>query len=284
MIDLPQAYREYKNRRLMPWHKALWRYYKNRDVNYHWIKKGDWLNYKTSDTLFIFGSGPSLNSISDEEWGIIGHHDSMGLNHAFLIGRPMTLFYLGYEPASNQTLERAFTRDLSSLYENTLWFVPKKIIYRFYHPRTTPEFFPANVKMALFDNLKAIFLECDRPFTEDDFQKSLIYRGVMCIGLYFADLLQYKNIVLLGVDLHTYKHFFDDYDVMKERKWYNEYMEKTTGGPLESMVPKDNKFRKMDEYYYSVNELYFKPKGVNLYVGNKNNMLSPRIPLYPEFE
>ena len=136
----------------------------------------------------------------------------------------------------------------------------------------------------LFDNLKAIFLECDRPFTEDDFQKSLIYRGVMCIGLYFADLLQYKNIVLLGVDLHTYKHFFDDYDAMKERKWYNEYMEKTTGGPFESMVPKDNKFRKMDEYYYSVNELYFKPKGVNLYVGNKNNMLSPRIPLYPEFE
>ena len=269
----------------MPWYKALWQYNKNRDVKYQWVKREDWFKYKTSDTIFIFGSGPSINSISDEEWDIIGNHDSMGLNHAFLVGRPMTLFYLGYEPSSNQTLKQAFTGDLSSLYENTLWFVPTKIIFRLYHPRVIPEFFPPNTKIALFDLPRSIFLESDRPFIEADFQKSLIYRGVMGVGLHFADLLGYKNIVLLGVDLHTYRHFFDAYDVVKDdREKYNEMMNERTGGCFESMVPKENKFRKMDEYYYSANELYFKPKGVNLYVGNKNNMLSPRIPLYPEFE
>ena len=105
----------------------------------------------------------------------------------------------------------------------------------------------------------------------------------MCLGLYFADLLGYKNIVLLGVDLDTYRHFFDDYEITKYRKWYNEYMEKKTGGPFESMIPKGNKYRTMEEYYYKVNELYFQPKGVNLYVGNKDNMLCPRINLFPKF-
>ena len=58
---------------------------------------------------------------------------------------------------------------------------------------------------------------------------------------------------------------------------------KKTGGSFESMIPKDNKYRTMEEYYYAVDKLHFRPKGVNLYVGNKDNILSPRINIYPEF-
>ena len=267
----------------MPWHKALRLYYKNKNVKLQYVKKEDWLRYKTSDTLFIFGSGPSINEIKSSQWDIIRKHDTMGLNHALLVKEKMTYYYLGYEPSSNQGTKKIFRSEIRKIYENTLWFLPTKVIYRLYHPRIIPEFFPPNPKIGIFDYPEAISLDSDRPFKKEDFQKSLVYRGVMCLGLYFADLLGYKNIVLLGVDLDTYRHFFDDYEITKYRKWYNEYMEKKTGGPFESMIPKGNKYRTMEEYYYKVNELYFQPKGVNLYVGNKDNMLCPRINLFPKF-
>ena len=157
-------------------------------------------------------------------------------------------------------------------------------MYRLFLPRVVPELYPPNPKVGVFDYPPPIELDSDRPFQIEDFQRSLLYRGVMCLGLYFADLLDYRNIVLLGVDLHTYRHFFDDYEEAAEiRSWYNKHMEKITGGPFESMIPKGNKFRTMEEYYYAVNELYFQPKGVSLYVGNKSNILHPRMKCYPEF-
>ena len=145
--------------------------------------------------------------------------------------------------------------------------------------------FPPNPSISYFNYPDSIVLDSDRQFNKADFQKSLIYRGVMCFGLHLADCLEYKNIVLLGIDLHTYHHFFDDCEsAIKERETYNQEMARITGGPFESMIPKGNKYRTMEEYYYAVNELYFQPKGVNLYVGNRDNMLSPRIPYYLDFK
>jgi hypothetical protein len=105
----------------------------------------------------------------------------------------------------------------------------------------------------------------------------------MGVGLHLADLLGYQKIVLMGVDLHTYKHFFDDFETtQKERRTkYNAKM--APGKVFESMIPKENKFRRMDEYYYAISQLYFQAKEVELYVGNPNNILSPQISLYPSF-
>ena len=90
----------------------------------------------------------------------------------------------------------------------------------------------------------------------------------MCVGLHFADLLGYRNIVLLGVDLHTPRHFYDDHEVLKdERNKYNPSHRDHSEGLFESMIPKGNQFRTMEEYYYAVDQLYFRPKGVHLYGG-----------------
>ena len=43
---------------------------------------------KTSDTVFVLGSGPSINEIPDARWDVIGRHDSIAMNfwpvHAFV--------------------------------------------------------------------------------------------------------------------------------------------------------------------------------------------------------
>lgn len=284
-MNIRKAITEYTTGGLLPWYKALGLYVKNRKVKSQRIRKNNWHKYKKSNTLFLLGCGPSISNITASEWDVINRHDSMGLNHAFLIKKKTTYYFCGYEPSSNVSLLTNFTEEIRPLYEKSLWFVHMKSFYRLYHPRIVPEMFPPNARLCYFDYPDPIVLDSDRQFDKADFQKSLIYRGVMCFGLHLADCMEYSNIVLLGVDLHTYKHFFDHYsESAKERKAYNEEMEKITGGPFESMIPKGKKYRTMEEYYYAVNDLYFQPKNVNLYVGNRDNMLSPRIPYYPEFE
>jgi len=282
-VGIRRALQEYRNRRSMAWNDALWKWVQNRNHSYTWIPEKQWTRFKTSNTIFLFGSGPSINEITPEQWNVIQSHDSMGLNFSFLTCRPMTFYYLGYEPGSTDNTLLVFDEKIREVYKNSLWFVPNKVLFRLYHPRLLPGLFPPNPQLARFSIPLSIELETDRPFRKEDFVKTLTYRGVMGVGLHLADLLGYQKIVLMGVDLHTYKHFFDDFETtQKERRTkYNAKM--APGKVFESMIPKGNKFRRMDEYYYAISQLYFQAKEVELYVGNPNNILSPQISLYPSF-
>src|SRR5205823_1453288 len=40
----------------------------------------DLSTYKKSDTIFLLGSGPSINHISPDRWACIAQHDSIGFN------------------------------------------------------------------------------------------------------------------------------------------------------------------------------------------------------------
>ena len=140
---------EYQNHGLMPWPKALQMYYKNRKVGYCYLPESQCVEHKTSDTLFIVGSGPSISLISDHQWRLIGNHDCMGLNHAFLIEKKMNFYYCGYEPAANDTLKKIFSDKIRSQLTDTVWFLPRKVTYRFYHPRIVPEIFPLNPQICL---------------------------------------------------------------------------------------------------------------------------------------
>jgi len=282
-MELTKALYEYRTKHFVPWHKALWLYNKNKNVKLQYVRKRDWGKYKTSNTLFIFGSGPSINEITPKQWDIINRHDSFGTNFAFLTNFPMTYFYLGYEPSSNQILSESFTYNYRKSYENTLWFVPFKFIYRLYHPKIVPTFYPPNTKLALFKYPEAINFEKSRPFLKTDFSKSLIYRGSIGVVMHLSDIFKYKNIVLLGIDLHTYKHFYDDFEIMKKER-EETYKDMKDDQNIDDLLPnKGTKIKPMIEYYFSLNDLYFKPNGINLYVGNNNNLLFPKIPMFPEF-
>jgi len=273
---------EFLKARTVPVCEALPAWFRNASVPYTWIARERWAEHKTSDTLFVIGSGPSVNNLSEAQWQHIGEHDSIGLNFAFLTRRPMTYFYLGYEPSSKDSILKAFSGEVREAYRHTLWFLPTKVLPRLVHPRTISEFFPPEPKLALFDLPPGLTLDSDRAFTREDFEFSLNYRGVMGVGLHLADLMDYKNIVLVGVDLHTFHHFFDEDPVMvEERKIYNAKM--AAGGKFESMLPKHSKFRRMDEYYYALDELYFCPRGRKLYIANADNMLAPKLPVYLGF-
>ena len=64
---------------------------------------------KTSDTVFILGSGWSINEIPDNRWDIIGHHDTIGFNfwpvHPFV---PRIFVFENLCTSIQQDLYRAF--------------------------------------------------------------------------------------------------------------------------------------------------------------------------------
>ena len=83
---------EFLNARTVSVREAVPAWFRNASVPYTWIARERWAERKTSDTLFVVGSGPSVNDLSEVQWRHIGEHDSFGLNFAFLTRRPMTYF------------------------------------------------------------------------------------------------------------------------------------------------------------------------------------------------
>jgi len=268
-----------------PW-EGVSQWLKNSPVAYESVPPSEWSRFKKSDTLFVIGSGPSVERLTPNYWDFIRQHDSFGINYSFMNGIPTTYHYFSYEPRSayadaREVLREVLTPELRRSLSKTLWFLSSKAMFRLVHPRIVPECFPDNPSIGIFHLPNAITLDSDRPFRSSDFQTSHSYRGTIGVVMTLIDRLNYKNIVLLGIDPQTSEHFTLKYPAMANArtKYYEKFDPKQ---PYQGMKPIGKRYRTIDEYFYAVRELYLEPKGVHLYMGVPNPMLSPRIPLYPQ--
>lgn len=240
---------------------------------------------KRSDTLFILGSGPSIRRVAPRQWEYIGQHESFGINFSLLLNIVPTYHLMeDGKVAWHRELTKRVLAPRRRRLSPTIWFISNRHTRRLIHPRYTPELFPNPAQVCVFQMPERLLLKRDRPFTAGDFQDSIRYRGTMSLVLYLATQLAYKRIVLLGVDLHTPRHFFEDIEEMRA------YVENVSRDqlddslPLAFMIPKEGMFRPLDEYLYALNELHFSRKGIELYVGNRDNMLCPRISYFSDWD
>lgn len=266
--------------RYLPYRKVLFTWISNRQLRYKMISKDEAKKYKRSNIIFVLGSGPSIKRLTKEQWEYIGQHDSFGINFSFLLD--FTPTFHSMEDGKIRWYRRFMEERLQSRRKRlseTVWFISERHLTRFIHPRLTPLFFPENPICCIYKYPKPIILNENRPFRKEDFIKnSIVYRGSLSVVLYLIDKLVYKNIVLLGIDLNTPEHFFYN---MEEMKPYVEYQRKRHDkDKYQYMLTKPGKYRPFDEYLYEVNDLYFKPKGVNLFVGSTESILADRIPVY----
>jgi len=280
-----EGFREIRrNAYVAPW-KGLGLWLRHRGTPYQNVPPSQWASYKKSDTVFIIGSGPSIERLTPADWQHIRQHDTFGINYSFVKGIPTTYHLFAYEPKTASgdvagTFRDVFTPDLRKLYSNTLWFLPSKAIFRMVHPRILPDYFPEHPKVGIFHLPNPVRLESDRPFKAEDFSTSLSYRGSIGLVMTLIDRLAYRRIVLLGVDPQTAQHFVYQHPALQDeaKKYYSISDPK---GQFESMTPKKAHYRTIVEYYIALRELYFQPKGVQLYMGVENPLLTPRIPIYP---
>ena len=275
--------------RYLSYREQLLAWILNRNHQYEILTIEDVRNQRRSDTLFILGSGPSLLKLTDSQWHYVGSHDSFGINFSFLVDFNPT-YHIMNDGKSEWLREhmRSLLAPRRQTLSPTIWFISNRHTRRLIHPLYAPELFPIRPRVCIFRQPPRIILERDRPFAGEDFKQAILYRGTLSLVLYLALQLAYKRIVLLGVDLHTPKHFFDNMPEMQGYLEYNNRYQSNRFGVraftgFETMIPDGNASRPFDEYLYALNKLHLQPRGIAFYVGNPDNMLFPRIPYFQEW-
>ncbi len=256
---------------------------------------------KKSDTVFILGSGDSINELTNNDWDLIRHNNIIGLNYSFV--HPIIPDYHFMEMIPLKEMQDFFCKETSKRYSDVdMFFQYKHILksgfdlskYEFQNrtyvhiPHLFPTIYPEILKL-YFKDSKAV----------DGVKLSNLIHHNSHIGcaVMFAQALGYKNIVMLGIDLNGGEYFtdskikskiypdIDSYDYInvlrkKHFKQVNEYQNSKHPTIDEDLMRKRAGI-KMDKYFKIYDDVFIQNSGVKLYTGNKNSILSKYLPIYP---
>lgn len=266
-------------------------------TNFKDLSSANLANLKKSETLFILGSGSSINQLTQVDWEQIAGADSIGFNF-WLIHRFVPTYYF-FETSSNQKSYAVF-QALLKLRAEAYLQVPLVCQYKQWLTKGRTEndlkAFPSQISNNLHlyapfnvhtksPEAMAALLNLWRALGLLKPETLIHHRASLSTLVMFAAAAGYKKIVLLGIDLNDTKHFWEDdaasYEGVPQPE--NEHKDK---GPIHGTVADDPNRRALpvDKYLEVFHETILKPAGIELYVGSKVSRLYPRLPLYPAFE
>ncbi len=182
--------------------------YKNNKLNENDLKK-----YKKSETLFVFGSGQSLNEISDKEFEKINKEDTIGFSHTILLKKIFFTFHLHRGGTTrqgaiffNNDYCKYFVKKIceNKFYKNTIFLFTHGYTSSFTNELIGAKLFPKFFKFFLFFTNRT---KNRNPTLS--FKRGIIHNaGTLCDAVNFGVIMNYKKIVLVGVDLYNASHFF----------------------------------------------------------------------------
>jgi len=249
------------------------------------------LEHKKSDTLFVLGSGGSINMLTKDEWKEIGRCDSVGLN--FWVLHDFVPTYYCFEEARDGDRRDIFYKTLASRVEEF---------------RNTP-FIAKDLQDAAisFDKIPYqlrdnIYLSVD--FTvqiggRDDLLQSYLKtlgrlgrlkhgRGLHCLYgitasisylLFFALHAGYSRVVLCGVDLSDSKYFYEE-DV-------EHYLKKGLKVPVSNQPTGVHSTARrtptkvpITEVIHALDKDVLQPAGMELFVAKNYGALTAICPTY----
>jgi hypothetical protein len=249
---------------------------------------------KSSDTIFVLGSGNSINDISDKGWEYINSNDSIGLNRWPIYDHVPT-FYV-YETPGNRNREfREVFYKLLQYKEDEYQDVPvivksvnrtEKFLDKKDMPKWVAEdaYLSKDTSLPDLPNTKEMYRWVMTYLINNDYyiansEPEMYYhnRGSISYIIHLLVSLDYVNIVLCGVDMVNSKYFFDD----------KKYMNSEIPIPISESVNRGDVHRTVDEniaevtledVIYTLNSEVLKREGINLYVENTISALHPKIP------
>ena len=233
---------------------------------------------KKSDTIFFFGSGFSVNEISNEEWDYFKSHNTISANWFHKRDIIPIDYYIVHE--MHATVNRSgainirdniyFKEYLDNLnkpcYKDSILFINIGI-------NSTKEI----INTGFLKNRKYVFY--NNKLTKGfSFKKSLncifnngIYFGgsIVLEAIHLSYIMGFKKIVLVGVDLYDSRYF-----------WLNKDEDRDG---LKYIGKSHNEAHKT--YPYIMKHLddimtILKKEGVELYVYNPKSLLAEKLPIY----
>tara|TARA_B100000949_G_scaffold181851_1_gene163075 strand:+ start:8 stop:985 length:978 start_codon:yes stop_codon:yes gene_type:complete len=255
---------------------------------------------KKSDTVFIVGSGESINDLSEKEWDIIKRHNIIGLNYSFV--HPIVPDYFFMEMIPYKEMQDFFCEYTRDKYADVdMFFQYKHMIksgfdlggYAFqdrcyvHIPHLYPTIYPEILGVYFDDLIESKRLSLGHLIHHN----SHIGSAVM-----FAQVLKFKNIVLLGIDLNKGDYFTDskieskvfpptqDYHKLNRlRTLYNKAKNDFKGKlhpTMNNQLLKERGCVPMDEYFKVYKKNIADPYLVKLYVNSNKSILSEFIEVF----
>ena len=240
---------------------------------YQVVNNRNLLSSKKSDTIFIFGSGYSINDISEKEFRYFTTKDTLSFNwfvyqnflpvkyHLIreLVGDEKNLKDLNEKIETFKDLiNKKNYKDSIFLLQNDLTAtMPFELLNRFIFPFSQKIFFFKTSSR----NLKSF---------PDKLEKGLVHSaGTLTDCVSFAYLMGYKKIVLVGVDLYDRRYFWlkEDESLHSDTLRNNSFLNPhNTASPMLHVLQKWNE--------------KFKGEGVQMYTYNEKSLLNEFLPIY----
>lgn len=162
----------------------------------------DLTNVKSSGTLFILGSGESINNLSADDWGEINQHDSMALNRWYKSNFVPTIWM--WEPPKDEMVRENDFSEMMHLLDNKHCFKILKNwhhLYSFYPPKRAKNIalkFDAVVMTRRTHIYSPRQMQQLKKYVKSHYFH--FYRGSLFLAICMARLAGYKKVILCGVD------------------------------------------------------------------------------------
>jgi len=246
---------------------------------------------RTSDTVFILGSGSSINEIPDWKWEIIGRHDTIAMNfwpvHPFV---PSIYLFENIRP----------TEDLEVMFDALHGLLQRRASDYRKTVKIVTEFAPVKHRQLVLDipddfrqglylgysaniaarNESELVAGLRYMLKQGMFQRrNHIGRQFKCAGSVLAALsmavsMGYRRIVLCGIDLRNAEYFYQDSRrYPEESQW--EFVPKTSlhmaARRLQWLIP-------AQEVIVHLKREVLDAAHIELFVENRSSALFPRVP------
>jgi hypothetical protein len=242
---------------------------------------------KNSNTLFILGSGSSINNISEARWRAIARHDTAGFN--FWPFHPVVPKFYFIEAISHSEQPDMYPayRELAERrqndYRSTLrvatnlkhdvvfpgdWWKDMRTIY----------VVPIAARNASEIRAGLKYLERKKLFAPS-FHIELLYKQASTLSslLSFAIRMQYDRVVLCGVDLRDSRYFYQAAGSFLQGT-VPQFLPPEAPHPTNVAIPWNTPVKEV------VLEMYkhlLEPGGIELFVENRSSALFPEVPEAP---
>jgi hypothetical protein len=248
------------------------------------------IGVKRTDTLFVLGSGSSINRIGPARWATIGRYDSIGLNFWLFHQFVPTIYYFELVEGHEHDIIRDFTAiagRAASRYRGTL-----KIASEFHNGLRLLEALSDEFRENLTAHLSVpAYIDSDRQlsasirllkrfgvFAPQSGPHNLFkHAGSLSSVLCLAVKMKYRRIVLCGIDLSSPEYFYQD------KTFYPDsvHVQSSIRTPRhESIMPRlyRNAYP-ADKIVAELKKQILDPLGIEIYVENRSSALYPGVPV-----
>lgn len=259
----------------------LYNFFRKKTFNYFYNDKNQYYNYKKinelyqqkkSEKLFIFGSGYSLNKISRDEYDYINNYDSLSFNQFYKQDFIDLTYYLVREVGKsknvfqmNETLSEFHENVHRDRFKNTTYLLQDDLTATMSIEIESRFLLPKGSKISKFKTFSRKLVQ-----PPESMETGFVhYGGTLSDALCFGYQMDYKEIILCGVDLNDRRYFFleknqtRDLDIIRNS---------SVTQPHNTKIPITSLIKEWLPCFMS--------KGKLLYNLNPNSELKNDLPLY----